>query len=410
MSKIEDIFKSSLENYEVSYNPEAWNNISNKLDNQVKHTHKFSSTKKWGLASIVVLAASVGLIYTNSATRNQTITKSTLTVKSNEGTKSTVQKNKKNITANNQSKPTLTKTTHSVSKPTTKTISIPLVLDNKNTNELTEIKNNKSQNTEPSKQIKTTITFSATAKEMYCLGETEILTNENNYAIYLINEHNKVVKFDPNEKQKITFNQLGEYYWSRENHLSTKEKMHAFTVKETTFLNFNLPTNLDYNDGLPMLITSTSSNQSAKWFVNNKYISDDNQLRTALFNKGTYEISAQIINENGCKSETSKTFDVDQNYNLLSVTGFEPLHSDQKRNVFLPFALKTRNTPFRMIIIDPTSNQTIFETNDINTPWDGINQITNQLVPVNSQFLWKVTLLSPEKNERNEYRGIITRI
>jgi hypothetical protein len=406
MSNIEDIFKSSLENYEVPYNSEVWNNISNKLDKQVQKPNKLTSSKKWGVASLIVISATVGMLYNNSKTDNKVKSK---TISKTE-TKTAVPTEKNIDRTIHKTKIALTKTTHSISKPTTKTITLPFNTDNQKNNEIVQQQNNSNYNIESPKQSKTTITFTATAKEMYCLGETEILTNENNYTIYLISEHNKIVKFEANEKQKITFNQLGEYYWSRENHLSTKEKMHAFTVKETTFLNFNLPTNLDYNDGLPLLTTSTNTNQSARWYVNNKFISDDNQLKIALFNKGVYEISAQIVNEYGCKSEISKSFDVDHNYNLLSVTGFEPLHNDPKRNVFLPFALKTRNTPFRMIIIDPSNNQTIFETNDVNNPWDGINQLTNQLVPVNSQFLWKVTLLSPEKNERNEYRGIITRI
>jgi len=51
----------------------------------------------------------------------------------------------------------------------------------------------------------------------------------------------------------------------------------------------------------------------------------------------------------------------------------------------------------------------IFETTDKNNPWDGKNQHTDQLVPEGSEYIWKVTLMNPEKYEKNEYRGTITR-
>ena len=402
MSNIEEIFKSSLENYEPPYDPKVWESISTKLDKQTIKTKQWNSPKTWIVASIVVISSSLLFIDNKEEKKSQHKSVST-----------NVKTNVNIPTEKPKSIELPTKNIKSTAKTTTKSISITQSLQkeqkivssehNIESNSTNHLDNNPKSN-------KTTITFSATSKEMYCLGETEMLTNENNYPIYLINEHNKIVRFEANEKQKITFNQLGHYYWSRENHLNTKEKMDAFIVKETTFLNFNLPNNLDLGDGLPMFSASTNTNQSIKWFINNRYTSDEKELNTPLFNKGSYEISLQSINENGCKSEISKIFNVEQNYNLLSVTGFEPLHSDPKRNVFMPFALKTRNTPFRMIILDPNTNQVIFETNDIDKPWDGTNQITNQLVPVNSQFIWKVTLLSPVKNEKNEYRGIITRI
>jgi hypothetical protein len=402
MSNIEEIFKSSLENYESPYDPKSWESISTKLDKQTIKTKKWNSTKTLVVASIVLISSSLFFIDNKKEEKSQQ--------------KITSTKVKTNIVIPTEKQKNIelpTKNIKSIAKTTTKSISItqPLLNEQKtlSSEHSTESKsiNHLDHN---SKSNKTIITFSVTSKEMYCLGETELLINENNYPIYLINEHNKIVRFEANEKQKITFNHLGRYYWSRENHLNTKEKMDAFIVKETTFINFNLPNNLDFGDGLPMFTTSTNTNQSIKWFINNRYTSDEKEINTPLFNKGSYEISLQSINENGCKSETSKIFNVEQNYNLLSVTGFEPSHNDPKRNVFMPFALKTRNTPFRMIIIDPNTNQVIFETNDIDKPWDGTNQITNQLVPVNSQFIWKVTLLSPVKNEKNEYRGIITRI
>jgi hypothetical protein len=144
--------------------------------------------------------------------------------------------------------------------------------------------------------------------------------------------------------------------------------------------------------------------------LNNKVITTNRELSLAIFSKGLNTISLKVENNNGCKSTTVKSMTVEENYNLLAVTGFEPNHYDSKRNSFIPFALTLRNTPFKMVIIDPKNNKVIYETSDSSKPWDGIDQTTNELVPENSTYIWKVTLYKPEKTEKSEYMGKITRI
>ncbi len=413
MSNIEKIFKTSLENHEVPYDGAAWEKLSKKLDTSAIKDKKSSSTTTWIIVSSIVVISSSLLFLNNS---NETSTKKINNINNEIKDKSLIRSSNEKV---NKSKLTVTKNKKIESESKANVISkkiefsIPSSND-KPVNEFdkielktsSELTNNIRKNSE-----KTTITFSASAKEFYCLGETEELTNENNYPIYLISDSKKIIYFKSLEKIKITFKEIGNYYWSREPHLNTKEKMHAFYVKENPTAQLNLPNELDYSNGLPQLsLTSSAQHCNVKWYINQKPSSTDKELDIALFNKGNYTFTLVAQNNFGCTIEINKTFLVEENYNLLSVTGFEPTNPDPKRNTFLPYALTVRNTPFRMLIIDPKTSQIVYETTDKNKPWNGVDQKTDELVPENIDYIWKVTLFNPENNEKSEYRGKITRI
>ena len=413
MSNIEKIFKTSLENHEVPYDGAAWEKLSKKLDDTARKDKKSKSTTTWIIvSSIVVLSSSLLLINNSAETSTKKINKINNEIKDESLIRSSNEKvieNKLIVTKH--------KKTESESKANviSKKIEFNIPTPNdKPANELNKIElktpsettNNARKNSE-----KTTITFTASAKEFYCLGETEELTNENNYPIYLISDSKKTIHFKSSERIKITFKEVGNYYWSREPHLNTKEKMHAFYVKENPTAQLNIPTELDYSNGLPQLsLTSSAQHCNVKWYINQKPSSTEKDLDLALFNKGNYSFTLVAQNNFGCTVEINKNFLVEENYNLLSVTGFEPSNPDPKRNTFLPYALTVRNTPFRMLIIDPKTSQIIYETTDKNKPWNGVDQKTDELVPENSDYIWKVTLFNPENNEKSEYRGKITRI
>jgi hypothetical protein len=76
----------------------------------------------------------------------------------------------------------------------------------------------------------------------------------------------------------------------------------------------------------------------------------------------------------------------------------------------MPYALSKRNSAFSLIIIDPDNGGIIFESSDASNPWDGIDKRNGKLVSESKTFIWKVTLSSPEKNEKAVYKGTITRI
>lgn len=402
MSKnIEDIFKESLENHEESYDPSAWKALSEKLDS-VGENKTNSNTTKWKLYSLITISVAIsGFLLIHNRESNNTASKSNQSkIKVNQ-VKHLVESATKIKTIKKESQ----KFKDKVSAPINKAIvvaSSPLPEEVKSI----EIKQeNKSFNSKNENKK----TLQVTSRELYCQGEKEEFKNENDFTIFLIYQSGKAYSIKSNDKIILELQEVGNYYWSYENNLNTENKMFAFEVVNTPKLNFILPQDLDLTDGLPKLSLSTNSNGINKWFLNDEFIEQSNVVELNIFNKGKHQI--KLINENkGCKSELTKWFNAEENYNLLSVNGIEPTHSDSKRNSFIPYALILRNTEFRMIIISPSSGEIIFETNDIEKPWKGQNQKTNELVPQNSEYIWKVILSNPVKGEKTEYKGRITRI
>lgn len=396
MSKnIEDIFRSSLENHEESYDASAWNSISEKLDSKSESINK-SKKSNWSTYSIVAAGIVIGGYLLLNRNENQ-IPKIISKEKEKQNETIILEKNdQKNIIIpkeNTYKKNQIHKTiiTSTPQKQIEKSLEITPKIDSNNENK-------------ESKKV-----LQVTARAIYCQGERETFKNENDFTIYLIHQSGKHFTIKQNDKLTIELNETGDYFWSIENTLNTENKMHAFEVITSTKINFNLPQELDYSKGIPNIQLTTNSKGNNKWYLNGKPYSQGKDVELTIFNKGLYEI--KLVNEfNGCQTEIVKTFNSYENYNLMSVNGIDPNHSDPKRNSFIPYALTLRNVNFRMLIISPTTGEVIFETNDIEKPWRGQNQKTDELVPENSEYIWKVIIYNPEKGEKSEYKGRVTRI
>ena len=153
------------------------------------------------------------------------------------------------------------------------------------------------------------------------------------------------------------------------------------------------------------------SENQISWYINNVQSTKTGLKENfLLFNKGSYSIKAFTRDANGCESSDEVSFFVEKNYNLLAVNAFTPNSFDDRNTTFMPFALKNRNTPFKMIIIDPSNGAVIFETSDANQAWRGINKNTGELVKQNTSFVWKVILQNPEQGESPEYMGTVVRL
>ena len=88
----------------------------------------------------------------------------------------------------------------------------------------------------------------------------------------------------------------------------------------------------------------------------------------------------------------------------LQVVGIHVVHTSFHMH------LPRRDTPFKMIIIDPSDGAILFETSSADMPWDGIDRNTGKMVDENKSFVWKVILENPESNEKPEYIGTVVRL
>ncbi len=131
------------------------------------------------------------------------------------------------------------------------------------------------------------------------------------------------------------------------------------------------------------------------------------EVKAYLFKKEDVTVKLTVTAANGCKATNTSKISVEENYNLIAVNSFVPSDADPKLNTFMPYALKLRNTPFRLIIIDPNDGHTLYETTDANLGWDGIDRQTGQLVPYEKAYIWKVVLDKHLPNESPEYAGTV---
>ena len=400
--------KSSLENYEAPYDASAWDKMSQRLDAKATSggnggNRFLSSPKTWVVASIVIIGASLA-IYNSTHESSSKIVVSTsnktnipLVTEENQHAVS-LTKAENNTNVQKQRLQAKEKTQTSITNSQTRSTSVPT---SSTASESNTFKQNQSVKGNE-KYVKNFI-FPKTNK-LYCLGEKIEIFNPNANEITLTNANGKQIKIDGQESMLISLKQEGQYTWNG-------EKV-AFDVKEKPTVNFILPSDIIYENGIPTITLSSELNvKSQKWIFDQKVVSTNDDVKLNIFNKEKYSVTLAIVGQNGCENQMTKTFypDPDFHYNLKAPNGFEPTSNNPKRNTFLPLSLLERDTPFKMLIIDPKDGKVIFETNDKNNPWDGKNQLTDQLVPEESEYIWKVILMNPEKYEKNEYRGTITR-
>ena len=117
-----------------------------------------------------------------------------------------------------------------------------------------------------------------------------------------------------------------------------------------------------------------------------------------------------LMQEHGCTGTKEESIYVSDDYNLLAVNAFEPLSQDLRKRTFLPYALTQRNTPFKMIILDPSDGGIVFETSDVQLPWDGTDKRTGKMADTNKAYVWKVNLTKPEPGEKMDYMGTVVRM
>jgi hypothetical protein len=397
MSKnIEEIFKQSLEHHEESYDPSAWNALQSKLDSKQAPNQNSKNSNNWKMFTLITATIGVAGYFMFSSKK--------------EPNKAEVRE----IPVKTEIKENITYPISNEKKTKVENKKTPTKIFVKQTNSTTlpqkEVEKTIEFNFEDKKgQNETKRTLLVTSRPIYCQGEIENFKNENDHTLYLIHESGKHYSIRKDEKKSIELNDDGTYYWSFENTLNTENKLKGFEVITSPKINFTPPQEVDLSNGLPIVSLTSNHSGNNKWFINGKPYGQGKDIDLYTFSKGKYEI--KLINEsNGCKSELTKWFDADENYNLMCVTGIEPNHPDPKRNSFIPYALYLRKTEFRMLIISPITGETIFETSDLDKPWKGQIEKTDELVPENSEYIWKVILENPIKGEKTEYKGRITRI
>jgi hypothetical protein len=273
-----------------------------------------------------------------------------------------------------------------------------------------EIANPKKENSDITKKVTEPDVPSFSNK---CLGENLKVINKNDEGMTLIFPSGKKVSVAESATENIKLSEEGKY----ELLVNSKQKEtynSFFSVYENPRATLLVDDELNYETGLPIIKGEVQTfEESIKWKVDKIVSAHSSKAKTAafyFFEKGQFDLEVIVTNEKGCSSSEINRIFIEKDYNLLAVNAFDPLSEDSRKNTFMPYALTKRNSAFSLIIIDTDNGGIIFESSDASNPWDGIDKRNGQLVNKNKAFIWKVTLTSPEKNEKSVYKGTITRI
>lgn len=430
MRDFEKILKDKLDNFEMPYDENTWEAMQTKLDAKKAPI----TAVKWSyiVAGIISLVSAVSIINYKATSENnaeQIAKVEKQQQENNSAVNKEVSKTESDSKTNVQSKEEIVekKDTYEIVKVKTNSNSEKLESntnsdkkEEKESNTANTIVNQEStsENSE-NKQDNTTqlIINNDTHNDIYafkvgtlvssniCKGEKAIISN--NY------EDDTKVKFTLNG-QKITLNsnetvKLDLTKTSSINFLDEHENIigsEQIVVHELPNADFTLNNNL-IEEGVSVVQVNAPELDNRTWRLDNKNIIIFKDQYIPVFEKDWHTITSKVRNTFGCEAEVSKTFFQDKEYNLLAPTAFSPTSSILKNRYFLPFALKDRKTPFKLIILSMQDGGVVFESSDPFLAWNGIDSRTGSLVDFNTPFVWQVNLEKPLPNEKNIYKGTV---
>ena len=417
MRNIEDLFKESLKDHELPYNKEAWSKMNEKLDARNSGS---SNGFKWilGAAGAALIVATYLFMGTGEAPQ-----KAQAEVLQIEKEESVETINEIQIEGTEQSEMEVAKQEINEKRSVLSTIVTdccdevikePIAKEiNGETTSETELQQPvyREVANRPSSEEESVAPLRFPYTKDHCLNEEFTYSNPNKEMIYVLSPQENIEEIAANETLEVKLDEKGIYQIGIFNQEEEFTASVSFKVHEAQSIQVTADDYLNFENGLPELNVQAFSDNILSWYVNNKKVAKSGKKENFyLFDKGSYAIKAMTKDANGCQSSDKVSFYVEKNYNLLAVNAFTPNSFDDRNTTFMPFALTTRNTPFKMIIIDPSNGSVIFETTSSNMAWKGINQNTGELVKENTSFVWKVVLENPEKGESPEYMGTVVRL
>ena len=414
MRDIEDLFKESLKDHELPYNKEAWSKMNKKLDARNSGS---SNGFKWilGAAGAALIVATYLFNGTNEVPK-----RSQAEVLQTEKEESVETNHEIQIEATEQSETDL------LSQEVEEEHSVVVIdccddvveepmHEEINANPITETELQQPVYREVAKspsakgESKAQLRFSTPTD--HCLNQEFSYSNVNDEMIYVLSPQENLEEIPTKETLELKLDEKGIYQIGTLNQEEEFIASVSFKVHEAQSIQVTADDYLNFENGLPELNVRAFSDHALSWYVNNQKVARSGKKENFyLFDKGSCAIQAMTKDANGCQSSDKISFYVEKNYNLLAVNAFTPNSFDDRNTTFMPFALTKRNTPFKMIIIDPSNGAVIFETTNASQAWQGVNKNTGELVKENTSFVWKVILQNPEPGESPEYMGTVVRL
>ncbi|PWH86846.1 PKD domain-containing protein [Brumimicrobium oceani] len=418
---LEKAFKESLEEYEVAYDPKAWDAVNAQMNKNASSTSSIGSALKWLLALLIIGGVSTAtyfLLEKETITEISEVTDTNAEIKSdNTAVQQTEPKSKKLITldSSNEGEDKSVISIENIEETevdfkenvrSSDKESDAIVVEEKEANvnhqKQTEpiLVDKRNESTDAKQYIAGNI-----SSAIVCPGETiEIMNPSSSEKVrfeinsnWVVLQPNKTHVFAPTESVQIDFvNDKNELIESK-----------YIKVHEAVNPDFTFEANI-FEKGLPVVIVEAFGDyKSYQWEFDGEIAKPGAIVKHSFFDKGDYSVALKVTDANGCNAFTSKTIRIREKYNLMAMDAFKPNGADFRNRTFMPYSLKERDVRFQMTIVDPVDNGVLFTSTDAENAWDGTDQRTGKMTPSNKTYIWKVQIFNPVPNERPIYAGTV---
>jgi len=435
MKNIEQNFKNSLGNHELPYNATAWSSLSSKLDVQMpvsQGTAPAASKLKWIIGSCSIILLSVVTYFlifhngtktntdNNSITNNDTPLENVSNERSNSKSNNLAEDIK--FTDSNSSGNVETETNNSASN---KAVNKEAKQNGNNINITNEsnsssenfvengLSNDARDNESIDSDIKTVselnngsgAIITIPVVQDVCEGFAFEINNTNEVPLVVSGAEVKIT-IPANTTKTISIAKEGNYSLGTLN-TEVANSASTFRVKRTPIVDFTIDIETKFDKGLPTTKVNTDViGESFEWSINKQKVTG-RSAAAHFYTKGDHSIKLTVTANNGCSATAIKSLYINKKYNLMAENAFVPMDNDPRNSTFMPYALTVRNANFTLIVLDPSDGHMVYKTNDSSQGWDGTDMKTGNPVAFEKSYVWKVVVMNPEPNERNEYGGNI---
>lgn len=385
----EDIIREKANSFEFEYDAKEWSKLNKKL----KKNNPFSTKNISIISAIVISVATISILTFNS---NKPTIKSATSNKNNISTQSSIIENSSiqtNTTPQTESNTKADKTNTSISNYTDspKEVKQPIIqtteqktIENSETNKVNNLHNASLQNksnvgiadfsiNQNHKEACTPIevefngkTNHQSASYLWDFGDGASASGYNVSHVYSISGNYKVTLVVNAENNEFTYTSNIIAKETPKIDISWTNKMNLYTFK-----------------------SNQSDASGFEWKLNNVVIGENSDEFENNFAKSdAYKISLTAKNSNGCSVYQEKILKVDIEYFIFPNT-FTP-NDDGINDYFGPVGELPSDIKYHLTIFDKQGN-IIFESEDPNKKWDGINYKTNKKATTTSDiFVYKV--------------------
>ena len=188
--------------------------------------------------------------------------------------------------------------------------------------------------------------------------------------------------------------------------ISSEPARDLIVIHDTPYADFSWEKQVISND-IPVIHFENTSQSGVrwKWDLGDGSGSIESHPEHVYKKKGSYDVTLTTTNPMGCEDKVTKLVEVANDYKLLAPNTFSP-NGDGTNDEFIPEALKILDINFKMSIFKPTTGRLIYETSDINAPWNGRTNNKGAACE-KGEYVWVIDVIDGF-NAQESYNGKVT--